>query len=129
MNIEREKVITNSSTMNINKLSYRLKNKKKARHFMQKDGKIECPFCGIFAKNVLLHFQRKQECGNKINMEHFVTIHKEYKKENQRNNDRIRAQNYKLKQKKANPEAFKAHHNQEMHQIRDKQKKKKTQKL
>jgi hypothetical protein len=103
-----EKVNTSASNSNlhIDKLCYKLKNARKTKHFRLADGKIECPFCGIFAKNVMLHFQRKQECGEKINLDHFVTIHKEYKKENERNKHRIRVQNYNCKQKETNQEAF-----------------------
>ena len=78
-------------------------------------------------------------------MDHFVTIHEEYKKENERNKNRIRVLNYERKQKEtnqeafrdkknqteqknkdkqraSNPEAFKANQNQEKQQSRDKKK-------
>ena len=77
-------------------------------------------------------------------MDHFVTIHNEYKNENERNKNRIRNLNYERKQKEtnqeafrdkknqteqknkdkqraSNPEAFKAHQNQEKQESRDKQ--------
>jgi hypothetical protein len=99
-----------------------LKNTQRASHFRQSDGKIECPFCGIFVKNIQLHFQRKQECGDKIDRDHFMTIYEDYKKENNSNKNLIRVQNFKLKLKQANPEAFRVNQNQEQQNKRDKQK-------
>ena len=118
-----EKVNTpaSNSTSHIDKLCYKLKNARKTKIFRIADGKIECPFCGIFAKNVMLHFQRKEQCGEKLNMDHFLKIHDEYKKENERNKNRIRVQNCKNKKKETNPDAFRKNQNQEQQKKRDKQ--------
>ena len=38
------------------------------------DDKMECPFCGIFVKNIKLHFSRKNNCGNKIDLHIFANF-------------------------------------------------------
>ena len=91
-----KKASTTMSHINIEKLICRLKNKANIHNFREVDGKIECPFCGIFIKNVQIHFQRKPECGVKIDMDHFKTVHEEYRKENNRIRDRMKKTKQKI---------------------------------
>jgi hypothetical protein len=102
----------------IPKLCYKLKNKEKEYSIQEADGKMECPICRTLIKNVQLHFYRRIDCGDKVDMDHFTQIHEEYRKQNNRERDKIK----KLKQKEANPEAFKFNHNKAQQKTREKQK-------
>ena len=46
----------------------------------QMQGKMKCPICKAMVKNVNLHFQRRLECGNNVDMAHFQSNFQEYKK-------------------------------------------------
>ena len=68
------------SSDNIVNLTYQLKDGTE-QHSIRKVGeKMECPLCKIAVKNVHLHFSRKADCGNKIDMNHFSNIFETHKK-------------------------------------------------
>ena len=81
------------------------------------EGKMECPFCFISVKNISLHFNRKEECGSRINIEEFTALFETYKKAV----NKIRNKAKKVKQKEANTEEF----NQKNREAVKKSKKKK----
>ena len=91
-----------SNEGNMPKLCYRLKNKTKEVPIKEVDGKMKCPICQIVAKNLQLHFKKKTGCSDKINLDHFVKIHEEYRKQKDKIRDRIKKQ----RSKAANPESF-----------------------
>ena len=86
------------STSNGN-LNYKLKNNSKEYPISQFDGKMECPFCKIWIKNANLHFQKKPECGKRIDMIHFKNHFEEYRKKA----DGIRKRKHALNQRLADP--------------------------
>ena len=50
--------------------------------------KMECPFCRLAVKNLQLHFSRKVECGEKVDMNHFSNRFETYRKEMNKIRDR-----------------------------------------
>jgi hypothetical protein len=83
---------------------------------------MECPFCRITVKNINLHFQRQPICGNKIDMVHFSNVHEQFRAQKERERNRIKAQNYKLRKKQADPESFKLNESNANKRKREKQK-------
>ena len=65
-------------------LCYRLKNKTKKYPFIEVDGKLKCPFCSQFLKNINLHFSKNLKCEEKIDKVHFKQIFEEHVKKKQR---------------------------------------------
>ena len=74
---------------------YRLKNKSKESPIKIIDGKMECPFCKILVKNMNIHFERKLECGNKVDTDHCSINFAQHKKLNDLEKHRIRQQKYR----------------------------------
>ena len=70
------------------------------------NGKLTCPICGVAAKNLQLHFQRKIECGDKIDLNHFTPIHEEITKHRRDTKNNEKTKKYQKKVKDENPEAF-----------------------
>ena len=62
-------------------------------------------------KNIQLHFSRNIECGENIDLSHFVPIYQNYKNEIDKNRILNKTQNYQKKQKEINHDAFKAKQN------------------
>ena len=70
--------------------------------FVEKDGKIECPFCKLLVKNIKLHLN-KNVCINEIDYAHFEVRFNVYQKaKQQRMNKEI-----KDRWKENNPELSK----------------------
>ena len=57
---------------------------------------MKCPICQIVIRNVQLHLRKMAECSDKIEMEHFTEIHKEYKKQIDRIRNKIKTQKYEM---------------------------------
>jgi hypothetical protein len=87
---------------NNEKLFYRLKNKPKEYSIRKADSKMECPFCGLAVNNLQLRFSRKEECGEKVDMNHFSNRFEAYRKEMNKIGERKR----KAKQKEKDPATF-----------------------
>ena len=60
-------------------LCYKLRNKGKEFKIKEVEGKMQCPSCKIVVKNVQLHFSRKTDCGDKIDIKHFAQQYEKYK--------------------------------------------------
>ena len=90
------KLLSNEDIVN---LSYRLKNKTKTCAIKEVEGKLECPICRLSVKNVHLHFSRKADCGDKIDMDHFSNIFETYKKNVKKIKDNGKTLRYKTKLK------------------------------
>ena len=95
-NADATKENLNQNT-NLNHLCYQLKNKSKESPIKVIGDKMECPFCKIVVKNMKIHFERKFECGNKVDIGHFSTIFVQYKKRNDQEKNRLYQQRYKEK--------------------------------
>ena len=46
----------------------------------RKGGKFECPFCKLYVKNLLIHFNRNMTCQQNVNMEEFQLSFENYKR-------------------------------------------------
>ena len=64
------------------KLCYKLRGAKMEYCFVEKDGKIECPFCKLLVKNIKLHLN-KNVCINEIDYAHFEVRFNVYQKAKQ----------------------------------------------
>ena len=71
------------------------------------NGRMECPICQKDFKNLKIHFDRIKKCGDSIDITHFIRIYEEFKRESERERNRIKAEKYKEKQRDINPSAFK----------------------
>ena len=90
---------------NTDLIFYLKKNDEK--HFIREEnGKMECPFCQIFVKNISIHFTRNAKCGSQIRMNEFMETFKLYRKEKERLDARRRQAKQKEKQQNSNPEEF-----------------------
>ena len=89
-----------------NKLFYNLKKKDTRYSIKEVDGKMECPFCGILAKNVKNHFEKVIECGEKIDLKQFIQIYEEFAHAKRANQLRINTQKSEMKSKAENPETY-----------------------
>ena len=94
------------SLMNMENLTYRLKNSENLNHIIEIEGKQECPFCRIKVKNVHLHFTRNIICGGKVDMEHFSKQFETYKKNKSKLDNQERQRKWAKKEKEANPQTF-----------------------
>ena len=81
----------------IENLFYKLKNKSNIHKINNVEGKMECPFCKILVKNIKIHFERKIDCGNKINMAHFIQTYVAYEKIKIKEGNKLRQQILKEK--------------------------------
>ena len=81
----------------IDNLCYRLRDTNKEFLIKEVDNKMECPFCKILVKNVKLHFEKKLECGNRIDKDHLSTKFEQYQKMNLRKQNQMRQQKFKEK--------------------------------
>jgi hypothetical protein len=79
---------------------------------------MECPFCRLAVKNLQLHFSRKVECGEKVDMNHFSNRFETYRKEM----NKIRDREKKKKQKEKDPITFKLNRNERAMKAKQKQK-------
>ena len=76
-----DSTIKNSTTGDvIENICYKLKNSREENNIRAVGNKMECPFCQDKIKNLLIHFTRKLDCGDKINMGHFSKEFNDYKK-------------------------------------------------
>ena len=75
-------------------------------------GKFEWPIYKDKVKNVQIHFEKKLECGKKIDLEHFIKIHDEFKKLKRNFQNRIKVQKAQNKAKFENNRSFDAKHNE-----------------
>ena len=98
--VDSGEVNTPMSNDEIDNLHYKLKNQSEEHTIRQVDGKMECPFCKAEIKNVNIHFQRKPECGGKIDMVHFSNNFEDYKKRSERIRKNKEMQKLREKQKK-----------------------------
>ena len=64
-----------------NILLYKMKNKSEEQSIKQIGGMMECPICKVPVKNVSIHFERKVECGKRIDLVDFSNKFEVYKKE------------------------------------------------
>ena len=103
---EVETVIRRTEEANLPQICYIMKHKTEEIPIKVVNGKMECPICQTANKNVQLHFKKKTECSDKIDMGHFITIYEEYRKQNDRIKQRIRDQRFKTRQKESNPGTF-----------------------
>ena len=86
-----------SSTSLADNLFYKLNNKSVNYKIKNVEGKMECPFCKLLVKNIKIHFERKQECGTKIDIDHFANIFEAYKKAKQKEQNKKKQQTLKEK--------------------------------
>ena len=68
---------------------------------------MECPICRDLAKNMQIHFQKKDYCGSKIDLNHFSPLYEEYLR--QRRKDQKHKSIEKAKQK--DRKSFRDKHN------------------
>ena len=66
--------------ISVNKLCYKLKNKKREHPIREVNGLMECPSCASLVKNVQLHFSRNNKCADNIDTIHFQSIFAEFKR-------------------------------------------------
>ena len=117
-----DKEMNCASKTNNGHLYYRLMKALKDYPLTEADGKMKCPFCRIFVKNVRLHFERKPGCGNMIDMVHFIKGHEQWKIVKERERHRINAEKTRKKQKETNPELYKLKESAAFKKRRDNQK-------
>ena len=67
---------------------------------------MECPFCRVIVKNVQLHFNRKIECGDKIDLDHFLQIFEKYRRQADKQYNKVANEKAQKKKKEANLEEF-----------------------
>ena len=82
---------------NIEYLFYQLNGKSKNYKIQDVEGKMKCPFCKTLVKNIKIHFERKLDCGNEINMAHFVQTFETYQKGRVKEANRMKQQRLKEK--------------------------------
>ena len=87
-------------------LIYSLKKNDEKYSIREENGKMECPFCHNFVKNISIHFTRSANCGSQIRMNEFMETFKLYKKEKEKLDNRRRQAKHKEKQQNSNPEKF-----------------------
>ena len=104
--VDSGEVNTPISNDKIGNLHYKLKNQSEEHPIRQVDGKMECPFCKAGIKNVNIHFQRKPECGGKIDMVHFSNNFEDYKKRYERVRKNKEMQKSREKQMKEDPDNY-----------------------
>ena len=75
-------------------LCYKLKKIDTEYRIKEIDGKMECPFCKITAKNIKLHFDRKSECAENIDMVHFSERYAAYKKAIDQEREHLKRKKY-----------------------------------
>ena len=80
------------TTTIINNLCYRLKKIRKDFPIKEINGKMQCPFCKVEAKNLKLHFERNPECEKNIDMVHFLESYHEYMKIIGREKEKLKRQ-------------------------------------
>ena len=88
------------------KLCYRLKHKNTEYSFNEAGGKIKCPFCEQFAKNISLHFNKSPECKDKIDDNHFEKIFTELSKKRTQERKRVHMQNKRTATKNKGAESY-----------------------
>ena len=87
-------------------LCYKLKNKASTHSIPEINGKFECPICTDKIKNVQIHLEKKIRCGQKIDLEHFITNHAEFKKQKWNYQNQTKVQKAQEKAKCENKESF-----------------------
>ena len=90
----------------VQKYFYRLRDSSEDHHFQYSDEGITCPFCSKIIKNVLMHFQRSQTCGEKIDMGHFEVMHQVISAVNRKTKMRINKQRQRDLKRETNEESF-----------------------
>jgi hypothetical protein len=60
--------------LSVDKLCYKLKNKKREHPIREVNGLMECPSCAANEKNFQLNFTRNTKCADKIDTIHFQSI-------------------------------------------------------
>ena len=76
--IENGPKVPNENKFQTTQLCCRLKNGKQTNIVREDDGKMQCPICNDFLKNIKLHFTRKIECGAQIDLDNFLNIIQEF---------------------------------------------------
>jgi hypothetical protein len=104
------------------KLCYRLRKKNEIFPIKDVNGRMECPICKKNFKNVKIHFERVKQCGQSIDISHFLQIYEEYRKESDKERIRIKNENYQKKQREIDPDAFKQKANEADQKYKKKQK-------
>ena len=110
--------------INIENLSYRLKGETEQHPVKELEGKMECPFCKIAAKNLHIHLSRKRECGDKIDMDHFSSKFENYKKNLRKVKNSEAVNRYQNKQNETDPKKFNQKHLEAVKREQHKQKEK-----
>ena len=87
-------------------LCYKLKHKPELHLFQEALGKLECPICGQFAKNIKLHFTKNPLCEAQIDNIHFDTKFKEYMKQKKTEKERLMKQNYRARKRNESTESY-----------------------
>ena len=87
-------------------LCYRMKNRTENYTIREDEGKLVCPLCNLSVKNVHLHFERKRDCGQQIDMVHFSHEYERYKRDKDRKRIRQNVRRCELKQKQADPKGY-----------------------
>ena len=87
-------------------LTYKLRNNSEEYPIMEVDDKKICPFCQASVKNIKLHFDRNQTCGEKVDIQHFSQLHKTMMHEKRKKQVRIAVQKRKDLLKATNREKF-----------------------
>ena len=110
------------NNQNASKLTYRLKNSTEEKFIKEVNDRRICPFCISLVKNIKLHFDRKSDCGNKIDTDHFNKMHTHFLSLKRRNQKNISDQKRKKRLKSENLAAFKWKNNEAVKKTQEKKK-------
>ena len=87
----------------VENLFYKLKNKSKSYKIRNVEGKMHCPFCKSLVKNIKIHFERRLDCGNQIDMAHFAQAFEAYAKMKKKRNKEKRKSKSKKEEQRDGP--------------------------
>ena len=106
------------------KLCYRMRNNSQIYYIKEDAGKLECPICQLTVKNVLIHFERKSNCGKQIDMVHFSEEYERYKKAKDRKRIKENTKRTQQKQKQKDLTGFQRRQTEATKKYQEKQKQK-----
>ena len=87
----------------VENLFYKLKNKSKSYKIRNVEGKMHCHFCKSLVKNIKIHFERRLDCGNQIDMAHFAQAFEAYAKMKKKETKKRENQRARNKRKEMDP--------------------------
>ena len=91
---------------NLNNIYFKYKNVSKEIIIEQADGKMQCPTCKDMVKNLNLHFLKRLECSNNIDLVHFQSNFEEYKKRRYKQDTKERKEKSRKKKIEEDPEQY-----------------------